>query len=490
MDVAMAIRLPGAISTGFPLARQRLEFGYCGKGLCGMREVQWPTGLAKSEAGQASAHGRWGLASLTAPGVRQLLMLLLALVYSNGFLFLIAVSPYLLYGFYLVLLGTICLGLYLEQAPLGILRGALPYLFWIALYGLLGTILSPYTALVLPETARMLLRSVLILAAVAVALRDRRDLAAFARLVQVAAIINGAVAVWEVRDPAITATIMTTLDPHFSLSLRGFRPGGLFINPDEAAFAFLFALVLSTRITGPLAWAGRVAAVVGIYLGASRAGAYLLALYGAILVGRALWRRWTLGTVTVVVNGLALTVLLGIGAYHYAIGYLPATTDLAIGDSFQLSRILDFSEDSYSIPGYERDNVTRAAAETALAAPVQGYGIFAMQGFELTTLSRVSTTSLGELGIGAHNMYLVVLGELGPFGLASYLLLLGFGLRAAATARLTPPDRLLVALLWLTYLLIGFVWHNLFTDVVGMIFTAFVYLVPTRLSQGPDEAGD
>src|SRR5205085_5469799 len=77
-------------------------------------------------------------------------------------------------------------------------------------------------------------------------------------------------------------------------------------NPDEAAYAFVVAFILSLWIHGPLAWAGRFAAVTGIFLSASRSGVLALFLcLGLYFIFKLRMALFSPGRLVLLINSLA-----------------------------------------------------------------------------------------------------------------------------------------------------------------------------------------
>src|SRR5262249_17778670 len=84
---------------------------------------------------------------------------------------------------------------------------------------------------------------------------------------------------------------------------------------------------------------------------------------------------------------------------------------------------------------------------------------------------------------GAHNLYLVVLGETGIVSLIVYLAILGLGLRRSLATGVTQVERHALALMWFSFLLIGFVWHNPFENPFGLFYIALLYYLPDLLGR-------
>lgn len=400
-----------------------------------------------------------------------LLLAMLGVIYSGLFLFLVKMSPYLLYGFYLLLLGLIGIVIYTGRPMAQSAKPILPYLYFLIIYSSWGLLISPAASALIPEAIRMITRSILILGTFVVAVPDQSSFKTFTRWVQVAAILNFAIAVAESFNPTLIIDITFSRDVA-ATAFDVLRPAGLWINPDEAAFAFLFALLLSSYDRGLVVWLGRVASIGGIYLSASRAGVYILGVYLlTLLMFRLRSTRPNYLNLSVFFLGIALTITLSAGYYNYY-----GNLSIDASDSFQVTRILDYSENSAK-DNYTRQQLTSMVFNELLRAPLQGYGVFAMQSIGVTDINS-SYTSLRQVGIGAHNIYLVVWGELGIFGLLAYLFLLLTGILALLRARLSAVQRWIGLLMWATYLLMGLVWHNQFTDVMGAIYIGLIFCYP------------
>ncbi len=399
--------------------------------------------------------------------LREALIVLLAIIYCGLFPFLQIVSPYLLYALYPAILAPIVLCLYLDKQALSNLESVLPYVIWIIFYSLWGTLVSWDKGLVLPQVIRMVVQNILILSAIASALADRQYLVKFAKLIQVVVIINFIIQIRETADPKLIEVTARTIAFN-ATAFNELRPAGLWNNPNEATFALLFALLLSVWVRGPLAWIGRIAAIGGIYLTASRSGVYLLLLCS---VGYLFYKlrsiRLTPGRLAMLCYGLAFVVCVG-----WMLSYRIGTLSTAASENWNIQRILDIQERTTS--NISRVEVASLAAGYALDAPLYGNGIFTLQG--LTNKASQTFRSVGDQG--AHDIYIAVWGEIGIFGLFIYLLVLGLGLRRLYRTNLVAGERFTMTLMWIVYLLIGFVWHNQFTTVIGMIYVGLLYHIP------------
>jgi O-antigen ligase len=288
-------------------------------------------------------------------------------------------------------------------------------------------------------------------------------------------IINLGISLWQFVNPQVLVSMANALEPG-TTAFSAIRPAGLWINPNVAAFALILGLLMSGWARGLLAWAGRLAAVAALYLTASRSGLYIFLLCALIyLIFRV--KPWKVRPALVpgIVAGVALLGALVL----MVVDKPPEGLALNLEQGSTLSRVLDVTESATSALGVEtRGDVTLQAFQAALGAPWYGYGVFTFQG--------TSVTSLGSPlpGVGAHNIYLAIWGETGPASLIIYLLVLGTGIRSMLKSALPEKERLLLALLWISYLIIGVVWHNQLTDLLGILYLGLLFQIPLLVPAG------
>lgn len=413
------------------------------------------------------------------PLANTVLLICLATLYGGGLRYLGPISPLALYGFYALVFGCIFLSvLTVRGTDTFYWASVVPYLAWIAFYLLWGTLFSRDQGSAVGEMVRYGYRNTLVLTAIVVALVNRRSLERFAGFVQVAVLINCAVSLWLAINPTDLARLALYLDPNStSYSLR---PGGLWINPNEAAFAFLFGMLLSHWARGRWVVAARLAALLGIFLSASRTGFLVAFLCIAVYL---LYHFRTSGPMTRVL-GVAMIagLLLAVRA-----GWLQqslAPLNIVVGQQTALERLTDLSESAAEQQrALTRAQLTRIGIARLLDMPWYGNGLLAFQG----------GASAARVGLrqGIHNIYLTIGGEVGWFGLLSYLLLMLLGVWRTLRARLLLGDKLALSLFWAAYLFIGMTWHNQLTSVAGAIYAGLLFHIPYMLGKEglPEGAG-
>lgn len=393
--------------------------------------------------------------------LRTLLLVLIGIAYSGALPFLFLISQYLLYSVYFAFIISIIFCVYNEDHGLARFKYILPYAAWIIIYCLWGILASPVKSIILPDAIRLAGTNILILAAIATALAEKTDVSRLAQIVQVIAIVNCGISIWG-------GDIMS----NFSDSYIPNRPGGLWINPNGAAFSLLFALLLSYWTRGSLAWLGRCAALIGIYLATSRAIVYLLLLCTLLYVLHSIKSlKLTHLHLAMLCHGLALILCLGWLLSERT--YLAST---GISENWNIQRLLDASETEPEFSGdITRREVTAAAFKDVINGPLYGWGLFSFQRSGIQP-------GLTDGYPGAHDIYLVAWGELGIFGLLVYLIVLARGITYTLGANISSSERWPVILMWISYLLFGFTSHNMFSSMDGILGAALLYHLPMVLS--------
>jgi|GEM_PF-2110342 len=407
---------------------------------------------------------------------RGLLLLVILTVYIGAMPFLILFSPQLLYGMYLAIISGAATILFFDYSEVRGLRWVAPYLAWVCFYCYWGALVAP-PEMPLGEVAKTCLKSLLVICGLALALHGRDAVARFANGVQIAAMVNMGIAVWETGRPDIVLKLARAHDPT-ATAFNVERPAGIWSNPDEASFAYLFAILVSFWGRGPLVWLGRIACVVGIFLTASRTGAYVLGLFTLVYVlGQAKAFRLRPGTVASILFGV-----LALGGALTVAAKLAPHGSFDLSENRQVRRILDFSENDVRSNGQlGRTDIARLAADEVFGGPWYGHGIYTFQ---------IENQRYAALKIGAHNLYITVWGESGFPGGVSYFLLLALGFSRVFKRSLSPHDRLLLMLLWGGYLVIGLTWHNQVTSFAGMLYSGCLWHLPGVLAANEAENSD
>jgi O-antigen ligase len=414
---------------------------------------------------------------------RTVLFVAIFVIYTGALPFFITFSSDLLYGTYLVM-GACAVGiLSFERRANRTVLSVAPYLFWLLVFYCCWGTLVTATDLPGDEVIKMFLKNLVVMSAFALAVIDRRDLGRAAKWFQIGALLNLAICFWEVWHPELILTLAVGRDPD-DIFFNLLRPAGLWRSPDDAAFAFVFAFLLSHWAGRWLAWIGRLGCLVGLYLTASRTGVYVLVLCGAVhlalkLRSRGFFFRW----LKVFSLGLAVGAAVAL--------VLTESSTLRIVDvsnQWQLRRIFDFAENTDRDPNdATRLKIAQEAIERISEKPWTGYGVFSFD--PDSENSRVPASWRSSAGsIGAHNAFLTVWGETGILGLITYLLVLALGLRRTFNPRIAKSDSSILLLMWISYLVIGLTWHNQFTAFPGMIYVALLFHLPSVVQRYSEAA--
>ena len=399
------------------------------------------------------------------------LLVCLTVLYGGALRYLGPISPLLLYSFYVLLFGCMALSLLTARGRVEFRWfSVLPYMGWLAGYMLWGTLFSPDQDTALGGMIRYGFRNALVLSIVVVALVDRRSLYRFAAFVQVAVVINAGFSLWLAFNPMRMLQLALYLDP--TATAYSERPGGLWINPNEASFAFLFGLILSHWVRGKWVWVARVAALVGIFLSASRTGFLLAGLCVLVFVIYYFRNSRPLARVAGVILLVSLLIAARVGWIQRSL----APLNIDVGQQTTLERLTDLSESTTTAAsGVTRRELTLLGLARLVEAPWYGNGFLSFQGGE----------SAARVGLqrGVHNIYVTVGGEAGWLALLLYLGLLTLGVIRTIRAHILADEKLVLLLLWVCYLLIGLVWHNQLTSVAGAVYAGLLFHVPYLLDK-------
>jgi O-antigen ligase len=416
------------------------------------------------------------LAPLAAPSVsriivglaRSALLVLLAVVYSGFFIQRAGSMAYL------AMMGLMFIIVILDPERRLDARPVIPYLAWIAFFGLWGLLVSPAPAQVRTDALRLIFHNFLIVGALVVALRHRGDFIHLARLVQIVVIASFLIAVRGLTDPGfiVALTGEPSIDPN--------RAAALWVDPNFASVAFLLGLLICGTDRGLLAWVARAAAIGGIILTFSRMGLILLVVVAVIfLVHRLRQMRFGFGHAVTMMYLIALLAVAALGGYM-VVGPPDVHVELADTDVPLNERIFDLTEEqTRETGGRTRGELALEAAQAALAGPWHGSGIF-----EYQDPRRFPTTSpLRESRVGAHNLYVVAWGETGILGLFLFLSVLVLGISKMLLLNMSTTDRFIGLMMWLGYLLTGLVLHHQFDSPVSIFHAGLLFLFPHLVAQ-------
>lgn len=396
---------------------------------------------------------------------KSFMIFLLALMFGNYILLLSSISSVMLYGVYfLMILGLIRYWL-LKPHFITAIRSTLPYLLWVLFYLILGALISDEKNIFVSQ----LFRVILILIFVPIVITDRNDLVFFARFIQWMVLTNLVIAVLLFKAPVFQNILLSIHPDFFDIQLSTNRYAGLWGNPNLAGVASLISIIFSFWCGGAIGWIGRIAAVILIYLTAGRAATYLLILILSVylIMGFSLIRRWLFSKILIIISALALVTLIILVSFWNTSYKINPESDKNI------SRIVDFSESAtIEKGGYTRVDVTKYGLQKVLDAPLFGYGLGSMQ---------IESVRVGMEVIGVHNGFLVVWGEIGIFGLLSYIFILGVGLRRVFIYNFNLLDKMGLISLWLVFLVHNFASHQFILSTLGQIFCGLLFHLPVLL---------
>jgi O-antigen ligase len=392
------------------------------------------------------------------------LLVFLAIVYSGGERYFYLISRPLQYGFDLLIIACIVLIVSATGIRASDALYALPYLAFVVAYTVWGLLVSPIQSLLVSAAVSAAGLNVLLFGGVFVALRDRRSLATLAYLILLAALVNVALVVWEAVDYTVTRSLANFAHTSYYVLER---PGGLWVQPNDAAIALLFAALLSFWARGPRAviWLARVGSAVAIFLTASRTGMYPLIFCAGIFGAMAVISSRSDGRLWIAVAGLGGAAVIVVGALIVFVEGQAIGTWLST--NYDLTRFLDLGQSLRLASDPSRTAAAQIWFAKALDGPWGGSGIYSFQG----------SLSLE----GAHDMYIMVWGETGVVSLVLYLVVLTVGVLQAFSGAIPIRDRVALLTVWTVYLAVGLTTHTQFSSVAGIIVIALLYRLPEVL---------
>jgi O-antigen ligase len=357
------------------------------------------------------------------------------------------------------------------------LRATRPLLWlmaWLLLYFVVGYFLGDASDDATNTAQKALLILLPLFPVVGVALRNRRQWDRLAVALQVVAIGACAVSVAQALSPAVL-DYTTLSDAAYAMSGDGFslnRIPALWMNPNEAALCFFFTYAISLwcRIRW-LAWAGRLASIVGTILTVSRGGwlnmaaftaAYLLAtplmslLQGRLKASVVARRFGSLVGIATAIGSLALVMPMQRDQLYASVSERVLADGRLTDDNWQRSEDL-----RYSLATYWFDK--------AASGPWYGRGLISFQ------------VGDGAIKYGSHNQFIMVYGEVGIVGFLAYLFVLGIGLRRTWAIPMFQRDRLILLLIWGGFFFWHFKAHWLFSQRQYIVIWGVLFMAPYAL---------
>ena len=401
-------------------------------------------------------------------GVDWALALMVGVIFSGAERYFAGYSHAVHYIFDVVLVALAFVVLARRGRASNGVRALVPYMTVLLLYVVWGIFVSRDPSDAIGPGLNLVILNALLLTSVAAATRDRRGIRRLAGIVQAAVLANLAISLFELTHPLYITQLARTLSPT-ATAFNSLRPAGLWANPNDAGVAMLFGFILSLYAPRPLAWAGRIGAIIGIFLTGSREAQYpLIACITLYFVARIASSRGT--DLHRLLRKAAVVIL----ASATGLGLLPGVARLAGADtviSYSVTRFLDFGQQMQTPEDPSRGATAIQYLDRYLGGPWQGNGLLTFQG---------SNTVLG-----AHNMYIMVLGESGPIVLLLFLAALVYGLIRQAFVRLTLQDRVIHGLLWLVLISFAAISHNLFDSPFAILLAGVTFSIPDALVSQP-----
>jgi O-antigen ligase len=365
------------------------------------------------------------------------------------------------------------------------LAAVTPFLLWVVLFYAYGTAISTDAVSSASYALSRIIVGPVALVCVAFALRSRAGVRMVANVIALSCVINAILCVMQSSNHAFAmATSGLAAQVARDSALVSLRPAGLWNHPDETAIFFALGFALSHWARKDVAWAGRVAAVVGAFYTGSRVGVYSLAVFVTAfalfrlsrppIVHTAEMRMLWIGRNAALAVSVALLGFALVGSVSTGAGAPEAADPMAF-------RIRRFANPLQEGERGSRRAVAAIWLDQALRSPWWGSGLGTFSNTPHLRLSRV----------GAHNMFIAVLGETGVFGLLGFLSVLGIGIVRAATARIGPEDKCVLVAAWVVWLIACNGQHTFLAARTYFVVWGLLYALPIalRVADRPRTAG-
>lgn len=401
----------------------------------------------------------------TIPNIKHILLAVVALPILSGALPIIGKFSGLgLRGLWLGYCILICL--IARSLPIRRLLYPLwPYFAWLCCYLALGVTVSPTPALPLAMT--ILFYTVIFAITIAVFLSDLNLLHFFANCTQWILVLNLLFLLLVIRYPSLQSIVTPDAMVGEAYEVAKERFAGLWGNPNMAGYICIIVILLSTWATRWIAWVGRLSGVSIIYLSASRkASIFLLiiVLMNIIIVQRRNIKTWILcgASALIVVASFLL--------------YRPRTVEpaRALSNDRKINRIVDITE-SRTGSNESRLDLFKHWIPIASAAPLYGYGLGAMAGYD----AKGQITRKELFIVGTHNTYLGIWIDVGPFGFLAFLIVFSVYIYRYLVAKFEPPIRWTLLSMMVCNCLILAVSHSHLFCAEGILAFSMYFLLPT-----------
>jgi len=393
---------------------------------------------------------------------------MLAIMFSGAERYFVTLSSILHYGFSVVLVVAVIIVAIAERRGPYVARSVGAYLAWLFLFFAWGILVSDAPAGAISRVVSELVLNALVTTAIAVVVSSRQRLQQFAELLQLAVIANAVVIAAESLSPEIF-DLLGALYAHLSPgAFFTARPAGLWLQPNDAGMALVFAFLIATWARPPLKWLGRAAAAYGVYMGASKGAMY--ALVAVLLVlGFAELRlafrrrsRWLLIGSPLIAACLSVTLF---GSVNQA-EFLAANSEMP----YPVQRFIDItSVQDQNDPS--RVSLASSWLVDLSSNPWIGNGVFTFEGTDTRP--------------GAHDLYIAVWGDSGILFLLGLILIYLTGALAVWRHHVRGADMLAVSLIWIVYIFDGFISHDQFFAIMLMMALALALVLPALLELGP-----
>ncbi len=344
-----------------------------------------------------------------------------------------------------------------------------PLVAWVIFFYAVGFLVAENQSDYIAKIVQVTLRYSLIAICIAVAVGRPYQLRWLAIGMCLAACLNSIICMLEVHNNALIFAINGHVaDSTLRNYMHDLRPSGLWANPNAAAFWFVLTYIFARWTPLPIRWTTRIMILLGIVVSNSRTATLVFPLVMAILAltdrTQSLGNQQKRRLATLTALGLMLLIVGGIAVSTWS------TSATFRDDMERRWARLTHQEENSRYPTRQRAVVIMF--ERVMENPIVGYGAFSMH-----------WDASGKMGgVGVHNEYICIWGEGGLISLLTFGLLLLHGLQKSWRLP-RGPDRSVMMLTWVVWLVIQMTWHNGFDDANAAIIWALLWVVPAVIGE-------
>ena len=315
-----------------------------------------------------------------------------------------------------------------------------------------------------------LLSLLVLIFSIPIAISDRHALKLLALGLQCGVVLNSVLCWLQIEMPERVAFLFKYGESSstFMFGMDITRPAAMLVNPNEMGSCFVVSFICASWAPLAIGAGGRLASILGIYLTVSRTATLLLIVSGVIINLVMIINKFARRNVF-----LALLIIVPVGLI-FSNSILKAVNS---SDEETFNRITRVFVGGQNNLEEDRLRLFYYWLPRAIETPIFGEGIYTFQ--------------LND-GMGTHNAWLMILGEVGFIGIFLYCMVVFGGLRSLVGTQIGKQDKVLCWLLWVVWFSSTFTSHNHmeYRHLVGLIALILSIKIPLAVTRSKTGLGN